>query len=148
MRRTISASYSAAPPSQLTLKARCSPGRTEGRSVYPTIFSMGSIQRQVVASQAFPAQFEDDPFRFALRFEYLAGRRDRIGRRRAELTEAIGPEAPVAQQHVVAFEGFGAHAVQNALQLRAVSAIGLPAKLLGKIQARRIDFVHAAPPVP
>src|SRR5262245_52891263 len=75
----------------------------------------------------------------------MPGRRNRIGRGRAECPKAPGTEATVAQQHVMAFEWLRAHAVQDTLQLGAVAAVGFPAEFLGQIQAGRIDFVHMFP---
>src|SRR5581483_1685724 len=90
-----------------------------------------------------PAQLEDGPFGLVQGLERLSSEGDRIRRRRAEAAELIGAETALADQHVMAVERLGAHAVEHALQLGAVPAVRLAPELFREIDARRIDLIHA-----
>src|ERR1700743_998294 len=91
-----------------------------------------------------PAQFEGSPFGLCIGGEFIAGIGDWIvwGFTEAGELHFQRPGSAFADQDIFASKGTGAEKMEHALQIAAVTTIGIVAEFLREIEVGGIELKH------
>src|SRR5476649_1763208 len=103
------------------------------------IWSMGLLDRQFLAGELLPAQFEDRPFRFLPTGENRAEAAGEGARRRIVVRQGPGALLAIANQHMLTVLRLHAEQVQYPLQIAAMPAIDVCLELAREVEAAWID---------